>query len=146
MNTISIQRRAVAVVVTALAVVVPSCGKPSPVPTAEAARTSLETALTAWRDGKKPIETTKGDPPVNSVDSDWTNGRKLGSFEILREEPSDSDKRFVVKLKYVTPPAETEVTYVVLATQPVGVFREEDFTRTMNMDNNPGASVKKKRK
>lgn len=134
--------RAAAFLAAASAIVLPACSKPvNPVPKAEIARAALETSLTAWRDGKKPTETAKNDPPVQSMDSDWNNGKKLGSFEILREEPSETDKRFVVKLKYASPPSESEVTYVVLATQPVAVFREDDYTRTMNMDNNPTAKT-----
>jgi hypothetical protein len=138
MNTKLSRKRAAAVLAAAVAAILPACGRSaSPIPQAEVARAALETSLTAWRDGKKPTDTTKNEPPVQSVDSDWNNGKKLGSFEILREEPSDTDKRFVVKLKYASPPSESEVTYVVLATQPVAVFREDDFTRTLNMDNNP---------
>lgn len=140
MSIILIRRRAAAALAAAVAIAVPACSSPStPVPPAEVARAALETSLTAWRDGKKPADTAKNEPPIQSVDSDWNNGKKLSSFEILREEPSDTDKRFVVKLKYQSPATESEVTYVVLATQPVGVFREEDYTRAMNMDNNPSA-------
>ena len=139
------KRRGVAgvAVVTALVLVTASCGGPSPIPPAEVARKALETSLTAWRDGKTPADTTKGDPPIQVMDSEWTNGRKLASFEIVREQPSDSDKRFVVKLKYANPAAVTETTYIVLGTQPVAVFREEDYTRTLNMDNNPVSKKKR---
>ena len=130
-------------VAATLVSVVASCGGPSPIPPAEVARKALETSLTAWRDGKTPADTTKADPPVQVMDSEWTNGRKLASFEIVKEQPSDSDKRFVVKLKYLNPAAVTETTYIVLGTQPVAVFREEDYTRTLNMDNNPVAKKKR---
>ena len=42
-------------------------------PTKDEARSSLEAALTAWRDGKPygPIEAT---PPVNVADSAWQGG------------------------------------------------------------------------
>ena len=127
-----------------LALLIASCGGPSPIPPAAVARAALETSLTAWRDGKPPSATAQAQPPVHSVDSQWSMGRKLASFEVLREQPSETDKRFVVKLNYRDPPAVAEGVYVVIASQPLAVFREEDFIRNMNMDNNPPASKKKK--
>jgi hypothetical protein len=106
-------------------------------PTADRARSALEAALTAWTEGKKPGLIAGTDPPVQAVDNDWTNGRKLAGFEILGEQPSESDKRFVVKLNYADAAAAVQAVYVVLGVSPVHVFREEDFARTMNMDNNP---------
>jgi hypothetical protein len=106
-------------------------------PSADRARTALETSLNAWREGKRPGNIEGTDPPVQAIDNDWTNGRKLTAFEILREQPSESDKRFIVKLTYAAPVAQAETTYVVLGASPVAVFREEDFARTLNMDNNP---------
>ena len=35
------------------------------------------------------------------------------------------------------PPATREARYVVVGRGPVLVYREEDYTRAMNMDNNP---------
>lgn len=131
-------RRAALTLAAAAMIALPACSSANnPVPNEVVARQALETSLTAWRDGKKPADTSKNEPPIQSVDSDWTSGKKLESFEILREEPSETDKRFKVKLKYQAPASESEVTYVVLASKPVGVFREDDFTRAMNMDNNP---------
>jgi hypothetical protein len=122
-----------------------SCSEPSKIPPAELARGALETALAAWRDGKKPTDLGGSTPPIQAVDTDWNNGRKLASFEILRPEPSETDKRFVVKLTYAAPAAAAEVTYVVIGSSPVAVYREEDFTRTMNMENNPTGKPKKRR-
>jgi hypothetical protein len=121
-----------------------SCGGPNMNPQADRARTALEAALNAWREGKKPGNIEGTDPPVQAVDNDWTNGRKLAAFEILREEASDSDKRFAVKLTYATPTAETESIYVVVGVSPIAVFREEDYIRTLNMDNNPTPKKKKR--
>ena len=116
---------------------VPSCGGPSMNPSADRARKALEAALTAWQKGDRPGMIAGTDPPVQAVDNEWTNGRKLATFEILREQPSEADKRFVVKLKYKAPEVTAEVIYVVLGASPIAVFREEDYARTLNMDNNP---------
>lgn len=124
-----------------------ACGGDSGVnPSADDARTALEAALTGWRDGKTPADMANAPVPVHVVDTEWTNGRKLAAFEILREEPSEADKRFIVKL--VSPPPakvkEEEVLYIVLGAETKSVYRSEDFERTMNMDNNP--VPKKKRR
>jgi hypothetical protein len=135
--------RALALLISLMGV---SCGEQSKIPPADVARSALETSLTAWREGKKPSDLTAATPPIQAVDTEWTNGRKLASFEILRPEPSETDKRFVVKLAYAAPAAAVaEVTYVVIGSSPVHVYREEDFTRTMNMENNPTAKPKKRR-
>jgi hypothetical protein len=122
-----------------------SCGGPNMNPAADRARTALEASLNAWREGKKPGTIEGTDPPVQAVDNEWTNGRKLADFQILSEEASESDKRFVVKLTYATPTAEAQSVYVVVGVSPIAVFREEDYVRTMNMDNNPTPTKKKTR-
>ncbi len=146
MDTLRIFRRAEFGAAFVILLVGSSCGGPSMNPQADKARSALEASLTAWRDGKKPGQIEGTDPPVQAVDNEWTNGRKLAAFEILSEEATESDKRFVVKLTYATPTAETQSTYIVVGSSPIAVFREEDYVRTMNMDNNPTpAKTKKKR-
>jgi hypothetical protein len=107
-------------------------------PTADEAKTSLEVALTAWRDGKPygPIETK---PPVHIVDSVWQGGQQVESFQIGDEEdPGDGTKQFVVKLKTKGKSStEQDVRFIVQGRDPVYVFREEDYKRMANMDNNP---------
>jgi hypothetical protein len=137
MHPTPIRRRPALGAALALLLVVPSCGGPSMNPKADRARTALEASLNAWREGKKPGDIAGTDPPVQAVDNDWTNGRKLASFEVLREQPSENDKRFVVKLTYASPAATAEAVYVVVGASPIAVFREEDYARTLNMDNNP---------
>ena len=122
----------------------PSCGGPSMNPPADRARTALEASLNAWREDKKPGNVAGTDPPVQVADNDWSNGRKLTAFEILREQPSEADKRFVVKLTYARPTAVTEAVYVVLGANPIAVFREEDYARTLTMDNNPTPKTKRR--
>src|SRR5579864_5228863 len=67
-------------------------------PTSGEARSSLEAALTAWRDGKAYGQ-VEAKPPVQMVDSAWQAGQQLESFQIGDEEAgSDGSKQFVVKL------------------------------------------------
>lgn len=108
-------------------------------PSTDVAKTSLETALTAWRDGK-PCGPVEAKPPVHVVDSVWQAGAKVESFTIGDEEDlGDGTKQFVVKLtmKEAKGARESEVRYVVHGLEPVYVFREDDYKRVLNMDNNP---------
>ena len=67
-------------------------------PTSGEARSSLEAALTAWRDGKAFGE-VPAKPPVHMVDSAWQAGQQIESFEIGDEEDGgDGTKQFPVKL------------------------------------------------
>jgi hypothetical protein len=106
-------------------------------PTTAEARTSLEAALTAWRDGKAygPIDAT---PPIQVTDTAWQAGQQVDSFEIGEEtDDGDGTKQFVVAMKMKKPPGSPSVRYYVHGRDPVWVYREEDYKRMINMDNNP---------
>ncbi len=109
-------------------------------PSTKQARTALETALSAWRDGKT-IDQIEAKPSVRAVDSGWRNGDQIDSFEILDEqETSDGVKQFKVKLGLKSPKEPIETNFMVHGLDPVYVFREEDYKRTIDMDNNPIAA------
>jgi hypothetical protein len=106
-------------------------------PSAATARASLEKALAVWKEGGKPGEIAGSDPPIQVVDTPWQSGRKLDSFEVLREEAGDPDVRVSVLLKQADPPVEQEVQYHVIGKGPIWIYRDEDYQRLINMDNNP---------
>jgi hypothetical protein len=106
-------------------------------PTEAEARTSLELSLTAWRDGK-PYGPIEANPPVHIADSAWQAGQQVESFSIGEEQDDgDGTKQFVVALKMKKPPGDVSVRYFVHGRDPVRVYREEDYKRMVNMDNNP---------
>ena len=106
-------------------------------PTSGEARSSLEAALTAWRDGK-PCGAIEGTPPVQVSDLAWQAGQQVESFEIGEEhDDGDGTKQFVVAFKMKKPPGDQSVRYFVHGRDPVWVYREEDYKRMINMDNNP---------
>ncbi len=106
-------------------------------PTTGEARTSLEAALTAWRDGK-PYGRVDATPPVQIADTAWQGGAVLESFEIGEEkDEGDGTKQFASTLKMKKPAGEVSVRYFVHGRDPVWVYREEDYKRMINMDNNP---------
>jgi hypothetical protein len=108
-------------------------------PSSRDARASLEAALTAWREGK-PAGSIDVKPPVHVVDSAWQNGQQIESFTIGDEQNvDDGTKQFLVKLVTKPKKSEQEVKFVVHGTDPVYIFREEDYVRTLNMENNPAA-------
>jgi hypothetical protein len=106
-------------------------------PTSDEARSSLEAALTAWRDGK-PYGSVESKPPVQVTDSAWQAGQQVESF-VIGEEKDDGDatKQFTVALKMKKPPGDQSVLYFVHGRDPVWIYREEDYKRMINMDNNP---------
>jgi hypothetical protein len=106
-------------------------------PTKDEARSSLEAALTAWRDGRPfgPLETT---PPVRIADSLWQGGQQIESFQIGDEQSNDDGtKHFPVKLTIKKTKAVQEVEYVVHGRDPVWVFSGTDYQRMIDMDNGP---------
>jgi hypothetical protein len=106
-------------------------------PTSDEARSSLETALTAWRDGK-PYGSVVATPPIQVGDSAWQAGDQVESFEIGEElDDGDGTKQFVVAIKMKKPPGNQSVRYYVHGRDPVWIYREEDYKRMLNMDNNP---------
>lgn len=113
------------------------------VPGRDEARSSLEAALTAWRDGKSPEEIAAR-PKVQVADSVWSGGARLAAFEIGEEE-ADADggvKRFPVKLTLQREKGRKgqnvrDVRYAVHGRDPVWVFAEDDYRKMVNMDNGP---------
>jgi hypothetical protein len=106
-------------------------------PSSSEARSSLEAALIAWRDGK-PYGSVQSTPPIQVGDSAWQAGQQVESFEIGDEEDNgDGTKQFNVKLKMKKPAGEQSVRYVLHGRDPVWVYREEDYKRMANMENNP---------
>ena len=106
-------------------------------PTTDEARTSLETALTAWRDGK-PYGPVRRRRPSRLPTRPGRLASVVESFEIGEEkDEGDGTKQFTVALKMKKPPGDQSVRYFVHGRDPVWVYREEDYKRMINMDNNP---------
>lgn len=100
---------------------------------AETARQSLDAALTAWKNGQPAGEIQTVSPPIQVVDSVWAKGRKLESYDIMKEETQANGLRlFSVRLNLGNPTAGEEVRYIVKGRSPVWVYREEDHKRSQN--------------
>jgi hypothetical protein len=123
------------------------CGSGGPpiTPRGDEARVAVESALSAWRDGS-PYDKLEAKPAVRVVDSAWREGQKIDAFEILDEEGrDDGTKAFSVKLSSSKPKGEKNVKFVVYGQDPLWVYREEDYQRMLQMDNNPAATRAKAR-
>jgi len=103
----------------------------------QAARTALDTALTAWSRGSKPGVLPGSEPPVVVHDTPWSQGQHLASYEILGEESAAAEKRFTVRLSLSKPERTEDVQYHVLGVSPLMVFRDQDYLRNINMENGP---------
>ncbi len=106
-------------------------------PSDDVARAALEGALKTWRDGGKPGTLTEMEPAVQVTDTPWSQGDRLGSFEIIEQNTSGAEKRFTVKLTLTKPERVEEVQYYVLGQRPVMVFRDQDYQRNINMEDGP---------
>jgi hypothetical protein len=105
------------------------------VPDADLARTSLQTALTAWRDGR-PCEPIAGPPAIQVSDSRWRDGQQIAAFEIGEEQADgDETRQFPVKLTFKKTGKVEEVRYVVHGREPVWVYSDTDYKRLIDMGN-----------
>jgi len=111
--------------------VVLGCGDSGHVPATDSARKSLESALTAWRDGKAVGQIEGSSPTIQAEDSEWRSNKKLTAFEIVGEEPgqpADAPRRFKTKLTLEgTPPA--DAVFVVFGKDPIYVYRDKDYEK-----------------
>jgi hypothetical protein len=117
------------------------CSSPSPesYQTEESrAREALEASLEAWKMGKPsgPVGALSGGgPQVQAIDSDWTAGRKLASYEIGEETPGADSmaRRFSVKLTYDKQTQPIQAEYHVVGVDPILVFRDKDYAQSQGM-------------
>ncbi len=123
------------VFVVCLAFFSTSCSEPSHIPKDEDARKALAIGLDAWKAGKTSGTVSDSGPRIVVIDTQWSSGQPLDSYEITGEESSGSSKIFNVGLVIGKPPKSVETKYHVLGSEDMMIYRDEDFTRAMNMDN-----------
>jgi hypothetical protein len=104
--------------------------KPPAPPDPAAARTALESALEAWKNGQTPEELRQGDAAIHMADEQWHFGGKLHEFSILEEEkPQGTQVRFRVQLQVSgqgrTSPTKSDVNYLVLGGTTLSIIRDD---------------------
>ena len=102
------------------------------IPNTSAARDAVQTALTTWKAGTPHGPITSSKPAINVFDARWQAGKKLASFEILEEIPGQEQPQFMVKLTVQGQKEET-ITYLVVGIDPLLVFRDADYKKTIGM-------------
>jgi hypothetical protein len=95
------------------------------------AQKALDTALTASQNGQTGGKIENSSPPIEVVDADWLNGKKLERYEILGEQSNTGDRsRFSVRLHFRSPQESKEVNYIVIGGSPLRVSQEVDYERS----------------
>ncbi|WP_165230754.1 hypothetical protein [Aquisphaera insulae] len=117
------------------------CGNPSaPLSSAEQARKSLELGLEAWKAGRSAAPLREEKPAVDFVDYQWKAGTKLVGYLVDSDSADSETHTFTVELTTADAKGPRKVQYMVLGLDPIHVFRDEDYNRTLNMDNAPATA------
>lgn len=115
-------------------------------PPESVSRTALEGALKTWREGGKPGTLAGIEPEVQVFDTPWSQGDRLGTYEILSEDATSAERRFNVRLSLAKPNRVEEVQYYVIGQKPVMIFRDQDYERNINMEDGPKMKTAKTRR
>jgi hypothetical protein len=101
-------------------------------PQSDRARTALDTALTAWKNGEK-IGSLKGDAyTIQVADRAWTAGKKLTAYEILGSVDKPGPRWFTVRLTMAGAQPK-QMHYAVFGMDPLQVFSEPDYNQMCGM-------------
>mgnify|MGYP006972406000 CR=1 FL=1 len=118
-------------------VLVAGCaGESAPVPETENAKAALRQALETWKAGKPASLLASSTPKIDVVDFDWRGNAVLTDFQIGGEESGQGTRTLAASITLKGKPSRN-VKYMVLGSDPIQIYREEDFLRAMNMENNP---------
>jgi hypothetical protein len=120
-------------------------GGDAPLPSEIEAKTALSTALDLWKAGKPASELSASKPSIQAVDQDWASGKILENYIVGEEIPGTGNKTFAVSLTLKGSSSPLSVQYMVFGKDPVRVYRDVDFERMSNMDNNPVPAKKPRR-
>lgn len=132
---------ALCLVVSAVLVILSGCG-PGPekrfVPSTESAEQTLETALTAWQNGKKPPclaqEKSPATPAIQLIDTHHKKDQRLAKFTVLGPTTGDATRCYAVRLSFENPSEEARARFVVLGLDPLWVMRYEDYEMVAHWD------------
>ena len=117
---------------------VSGCGSGNaPLPSASEAKAALQAALDAWKEGKPASSLVEAKPSIQAVDHDWTVGKVLDAYVIGDEQAGEGSKTFPVTLTLKGASGPVDVRYMIFGRSPIHVYRDEDFQRMANMEDNP---------
>lgn len=123
------------VLLSCAAVSVAGCGtgEEKYIPSESTAREAVDAALTAWKSDQAHGTVKTFAVPIDTFDARWQAGKKLETFEFVREEQSDGHRKFIVKMKLIDDKVAEEVTYLVVGNAPLLVFRQQDYDKASGM-------------
>jgi hypothetical protein len=105
------------------------------IPAEEAARRTLETALTAWQNGTVPPGLVQeASPAIQLVDTHHHPNQKLTAFTVLGPTTGDAHRCYAVRLTFDNPREEVRARFVVLGLDPLWVLRYEDYEMISHWD------------
>ena len=100
------------------------------IPPPNKAQEALEAMLASWstKGISEKVETFT--PQLQIVDSVRKKDQKLNKFEVLGEiENTGGPRCFTVKLSLSNPAEEQKVRYFVVGSDPLWIFRQEDYEK-----------------
>lgn len=130
-------RRRLTVVLLALAAASGCGGGSATLPSSTESKTALQNALEAWKTGTPASALAESKPSIQAVDHEWAAGKRLDAYAIGAEEPGDGHKTFAVSISLKGSSSPTDVRYMIFGHNPIRVYRDDDFTRMANMEDNP---------
>jgi hypothetical protein len=123
-TSLAVMSRKVVVLVLVIGALASGCNGPNHVPPAAAdstaARSALETALAAWKQGSSPEQLAQNEPPIAVADEDWLADVKLVDYQLLPgEEAAGVSIRWPVRLTLASGAGRKTIDAVyVIATSP----------------------------
>jgi hypothetical protein len=105
------------------------------IPSEQDGQRALETALTAWKNGKvPPARVQEPSPAIEFVDTHHQAGQKLTAFTVLGPTAGDAHRCYAVRLTLDNPREEVRARYVVYGLDPLWVSRYEDYEMMCHWD------------
>jgi hypothetical protein len=102
-------------------------GNATPLPDPSAARQAMNAALESWKVGRPTGHVEPGSPRIQLNDSFRKPGQILDRYEILGQIAGERAISFVVKATLSNPSEVETIRFLLLGTDPVIVFRQEDY-------------------
>jgi hypothetical protein len=96
------------------------------VPDPGVAHAAVAATLESWLKGESP-DVIAGDGAAVHVVDRRRRGQRLRHYEIVGEVPAENARGFAVRLTVGDAEAEQVMVYLVVGTDPIWVFRQEDY-------------------
>jgi len=97
------------------------------VPEAGTARAAVAAALESWRKGDPQDVVVAKRPEVHVVDKQRRPGQRMTAYDMIGEFSAENARGFAVRLTFDDTEEKPIVRYLVVGTDPIWVFRQEDY-------------------